>query len=132
MFLAAEATRTFTGPEFLLALFQAVAFVVMIIWVKLVLYRRRIAEDKEANRHRRQRETHHARVLSHPAMRGMAESTGPPRSAVSRRALRKRERKMRKRLNRVPAKTNGLQFGARECRSNPPMQLTLSQRQTYE
>jgi hypothetical protein len=104
----------------------------MMVWVKLVLYRRRIAEDKMANRHRRQREIHHARVLSHPAMRGMAESTKPPRSAVSRRALRKRERKMRKRLNRIPANTNSFQFGAREYRSNPPVQLTLSQRQSYE
>lgn len=54
MYLATEATRTFTWPEVLLAAFEALALVAAMIWVKVVLYRRRIAEDREeARRHRK-------------------------------------------------------------------------------
>ena len=57
MFLASEATTTFTAPEFLLALFQAVAFVVTMIAVKAAFYRRRMREENEkASPTQRQRE----------------------------------------------------------------------------
>ncbi len=49
MFLATEAIRTFTLAEFLFALFQAAALVATLIWVKLALYRRRMAEENGAN-----------------------------------------------------------------------------------
>ena len=62
MYLATVATRTFTLPEFLFAAFRAVAIVFVMIWVKLVLYRRRVGEDDdEASRLQNEREADHAR-----------------------------------------------------------------------
>jgi hypothetical protein len=46
MLLVTEATRTFTALEFLFAALQAVAFVFVLLWVKLTRYRRRMKEEK--------------------------------------------------------------------------------------
>lgn len=107
MFLATEVTRTFSLTEFLLALFQAVAFVGTMIWVKVVLYRRRMRED-EAHQLQRQRELDHAVAHLHSRHVGISPSRPRSASAAARRTLRNRERKLRSRLNRASAGTAGL------------------------
>ena len=47
MFLETEITRTLTALQFLLAVLIGVAPIVVTLWVKLVLYRPRTAEDNE-------------------------------------------------------------------------------------
>lgn len=112
MFLATEVTRTFSLTEFLLALFQAVAFVGTMIWVKVVLYRRRMRED-EAHRLQRQRELDHAVARLRSKHAGITPSHPRPASAAASRTLRKRERKLRSRLNRASAGTAGLLLSSR-------------------
>jgi hypothetical protein len=46
MFFENELTRTLTLIEFLLVLLVGLAPVAVTVWMKLVLYRRRVAEDK--------------------------------------------------------------------------------------
>lgn len=118
MFLAAEVTRTFTATEFLFALFQALAFAGTMIWVKVVLYRRRMRED-EANRLQRQREIQQAGGRWHFRPTAMAPSIRSSRFAAASRTLRKRERKLRKRLNGAPARTNDSRLGSREMPLKP-------------
>lgn len=111
MLLASEVTRTFTAAEFFLALFQALAFVGTMIWVKVVLYRRRVRED-EAHRLQWQRERDQAQWRLHSHHPGMTPSNQPSRFTTNR-TLRNPERKLRSRLNRAAATTNGLLLGAR-------------------
>ena len=47
MFFENELTRTLTLIEFLLAVLVGLAPIAVTIWVKLVLYRRRVAEDEK-------------------------------------------------------------------------------------
>ena len=62
MFLEIEATRALTSLEFLLAALVGVAPIGVTLWVKLVLYRRRMAEEKEeASRLQNEREADHAK-----------------------------------------------------------------------
>ena len=62
MFLEIEATRALTSLEFLLAVLVGVAPIGVTLWVKLVLYRRRMAEEKEeASRLQNEREADHAK-----------------------------------------------------------------------
>jgi len=112
MFLATEVTRTSSLTAFLVALFEAVAFVGTMIWVKVVLYRRRMRED-EAHRLQRQRELDHAVAPLHSKHAGFTPSNPPPASAAADRTLRNRERKLRKRLNRTSAGTDGLLLNSR-------------------
>jgi hypothetical protein len=46
MFFENEVTRTLTVIEFLLVVIIGLAPVALTIWMKLVLYRRRVAEDE--------------------------------------------------------------------------------------
>lgn len=112
MFLATEVTRTFSLTEFLLALFQAVAFVGTMIWVKVVLYRRRMRED-EAHRLQRQRALDHAVARLHSKHVGISPSRPRSASAAASRALRNRERTLRSRLNRASAGTASLLLSSR-------------------
>jgi len=117
MFLATEATRTFTALEFLLAVLFGLAPVAVTLLVKLVLYRRRIAEDnEEAIRSRRQREIHQAMERLRRRHASMASSTCPLGFAAANRASRDREREKRKRFNGATAETNGPQFDDQESR----------------
>ena len=62
MFLETEITKTLTALEFLLAMLIGMAPIVVTLWVKLVLYRRRMAEDNdEASRLQNEREATQAR-----------------------------------------------------------------------
>jgi hypothetical protein len=49
MFFENELPRTLTLIEFMLALLAGLAPIAVTIWVKLVLYRRRVAEDEKAS-----------------------------------------------------------------------------------
>ena len=49
MFFENELTRTLTLIELMLALLAGLAPIAVTIWVKLVLYRRRVAEDEKAS-----------------------------------------------------------------------------------
>ena len=112
MFPATEVTRTFSVTEFLLALFQAVAFVGTMIWVKVVLYRRRMRED-EAHRIQRKRELDKAVMRLHFRHAALTPSHPRPASAAASRTLRNRECKLRKRLSRASAGTGGLLLNSR-------------------
>jgi len=112
MFLATEVIRTFSVTEFLLALFQAVAFVGTMIWVKVVLYRRRMRED-EAHRIQRNREFDDAVVRLHSKPAGLTPNYPRPSSAAASRTRRNRARKLRKRLSRASAGTGGLLLSSR-------------------
>lgn len=46
MYLATEVTRSFAWPEVWLATFQALSVVLVLIWIKVVLFRRRMAEEE--------------------------------------------------------------------------------------
>ena len=62
MFLETDINRTLSALSFLLAALMGVAPIVVTLWVKLVLYRRRTAEDnEEALRLENEREADHAR-----------------------------------------------------------------------
>jgi hypothetical protein len=52
MFFENELTRTLTLIELMLALLAGLAPIAVTIWMKLVLYRRRVAEDEKASRAR--------------------------------------------------------------------------------
>lgn len=71
---AADVPTTFTVTEFLLALFEGFAFVAALIWIKVVLYRRRIREN-EALRLQRQSE------LDREMVRLTASNRSSPRAA---------------------------------------------------
>lgn len=67
MFLENELTRTLTVIEFLLVVIMGLAPVALTIWMKLVLYRRRVAEgerDPLARADRQSREAGRAGVFS--------------------------------------------------------------------
>ena len=74
MFFENELTRTLTLIEFMLVLFAALAPIAVTIWVKLVLYRRRVAEDERASAERADHQPRGAAV----SPGGISDDTAPP------------------------------------------------------
>ena len=74
MFFENELTRTLTLIEFMLALLAGLAPIAVTIWVKLVLYRRRVAEDEQASRARADHQPRDA--AESPG--GISDITAPP------------------------------------------------------
>ena len=105
MFLASEATRTFTAVEFLFALFQAVALVGVMLWIKLVLYRQSLKETNEAAS-RSQQMSKPNEGMERPVLRNARTTSHVPlpRPLTVQRSLRNRERRLRKRLHQATAK----------------------------
>jgi hypothetical protein len=105
MYLAPEAPKTFAAAEFLFALFQAIAVVAVVIWIKLVLYRRRSREDSEETRRLHQRRGRMNRLARSSA--NITPSDRLPQSSPSaRQTAGNRQRRLRVRLKKVPASTN--------------------------
>jgi|GEM_PF-4461220 hypothetical protein len=76
MFFATDVQTTFTLTEFFLGLFEALAFVAAMIWVKVMLYRQRMRTDRTLWFQRElERNEEIARVIS----RQRGEGAGRPR-----------------------------------------------------
>jgi len=111
MFVAAEAIRTFSALELLLAAFQAAAVVGVTLWVKVVLHRRRVMENNEARRLAKHRGVDQATESLRYSLADIA-NTRPLFFAAAHQPLRNPARKVRKRLNGAAARTNGFRSQA--------------------
>jgi hypothetical protein len=126
MFLASEAVKTFTAFELLLAFLQAIAFVIVIIWAKVALYRR---PGRGLSGERPQpRDPYHR--MTGPSRLGAKENWEArlPQPIPSRRAMRKRGRKLRNRAGKAAGRGARLDL-ARPSNSPHSLRSTSSRRE---
>ena len=102
MFLATEAISTITALDFLFAAFQAAALLFVLFWIKLVLDRRRLAEDnEEVRRLQDQRWPQHSLQSLYRPRVGIVRNSRSLRCGPAGRDSRGRECEVRERLDKI-------------------------------